>query len=119
VINGDGANSFTNTYVGNVLQGSLTNPVTIFGNGAYNCVGSMVPLGGSLTNLVTGYAASDGDNLNVWNPDTFDFLATIPQYSTFTHAWNVDYTGMAPAVGFFIIRSGSTDVPWVRSFTVQ
>ena len=110
--------NFTNTFVGNVLQGSnLTNPVPIVGGGSYVAVGSVIPLGVSLTNTLAGYAATDQDTLGLWKVSVQDFDPTTPTYFTATQTWIPD-VNIAPGDGFFIIRSGAATT-WVRSFTVQ
>ena len=44
--------TFTNTFVGEVVQGSFTN--LIVGSGSYNCIGSSAPIGGSGWFIFTG-----------------------------------------------------------------
>ena len=106
---------FTNTFVGNVLQGSLTN--SIVGGSAYQAIGSMVPVGGSLTNVLAGYQATDGDTVQMWDVATQDFSGTTPQYDALQSKWIPD-TSVPVGDGFFLVRTGG-DTKYVRNFTVQ
>jgi hypothetical protein len=108
---------FTNTFVGEVAQGSITNPVPIIGNGGYVAVSSPVPLGGSLTNILAGYPATDQDLVNTWNVGTQDLDAVQYTYFQATGKWQPD-ANIPVGDGFFLIRSGP-QVTWVRNFTVQ
>jgi hypothetical protein len=116
-------NNFTNTFVGEVIQGSYTNPIpfgtkAVLGGGNFNAYGSSIPLGGSFTNGIVGIAPQDGDQVYTWNPAVQDFSGTIPTYSAFTHSWAPDVT-INPGVGFFYLGAGNDQTAWVRSFTVQ
>ena len=108
--------NFTNTFVGEVLQGSLTNSVPLTGNGAYVALASMVPVGGSLTNVLAGYTPAAFDQVNLWDVNLQDFSSTIPTFVG--GAWSPDIN-FPVGDGFFLIRSGSSTVTWVRNFTVQ
>jgi len=110
-----GAN-FTNTFVGNVLQGSLTNPIA--GNQAFQAIGSMVPVGGYLSNTLAQYPAVDNDQVWVWLTGVQDLdTVNIPTYIAATSTWSPDYN-IPVGDGFFLVRSGGP-VNYVRNFTVQ
>lgn len=109
--------NFTNTFVGEVAQGSITNPVTILGGGNYVAVASPVPIGGSLSNILSGYQATDQDLVNTWNVGTQDLDPVQYTYFTSTGKWQPD-ANIPVGDGFFLIRSGSPNT-WVRNFTVQ
>jgi hypothetical protein len=111
-----GAN-FTNTFVGNVPQGSLTNPIPIIGNGGYVALAANVPIGGSLTNVLAGYVPSNFDVVNLWNVGIQDLDPSQPIYSTATGKWNPD-VNLAVGDGFFLIRAGGP-TKWTQNFTVQ
>lgn len=108
---------FTNTFVGNVPQGSLTNPIPILGGGAYIALAPNVPLGGGITNILAGYVPSNFDIINTWSVGAQDLAPTVPTYFTSTGKWNAD-VNLAVADGFFLSRAG-TATTWVQNFTVQ
>jgi hypothetical protein len=105
---------FTNTFVGEVRQGGLTN--VLVGNFAFEATGSQVPIGGNITNIMVGYPAEDGDSVFRWNVGIQDLDPTVSTY--------VVGSGWTPEVnieagdGFFISRVAGP-VSWVRNFTVQ
>jgi hypothetical protein len=109
------ATAITNTFVGTVFQGTTTTALT--GNGVYNLVGSIDPIGGSFTNSIAGLTAADGDTVATWNVATQDFDGVSPTYSAFLKTWS-DPANVPVGTGFFYIRAGS-DLTWVRSFTVN
>jgi hypothetical protein len=109
------AAAFTNTFIGNVRQQTVT--LNSVGGFNYECVGSTVPLGGGVTNQLTSYPATDGDGIAIWSVGLQDFSPTSPVYSTVTGHWNPDYN-FTPGEGFFLIRAGGP-VTWTRTFTVQ
>jgi len=108
---------FTNTYVGEVKQGSVTN--VLIGNGNYEAIGSSVPLGGGTTNVLDQYPALDGDALGIWSEPAQDFSSVSPQYAAFDGKWHPDFPtiNFNVADGFFLIRNGP-GVSYVRTFTV-
>jgi len=111
-----GGGDFTNTFVGNVLQGSLTNPIA--GNGLFQAIGSMVPIGGYLSNVLSGYPATDNDQVWVWLTGNQDLdLVNIPTWIASQNKWSPDYN-IPVGDGFFLLRAGAP-VNYVRSFTVQ
>jgi hypothetical protein len=107
---------FTNTFVGNVLQGSVTNPVPLVGGGNYLALGNAVPVGGSLVNVLAGYTPSNLDQVNLWDVSLQDFSSTIPVFNAGT--WTPDIN-LPVGDGFFLIRSSASTTTWVQNFTVQ
>lgn len=107
-------NTFTNTFVGEVIQGSFTNFIT--GSGSYNCIGSSVPVGGSFTNGLGGYISGNFDQVLKWDVATFDFNAVQPSYGG--GAWDVTSLPVNVGEGFFYVNANA-DQNWVRNFTVQ
>jgi ribosomal protein L24E len=115
-VNND-ARTITNTFVGDVIQGSYTN--NLLGAGDYNAVGSSAPLGGNFTNSIAGLPPADGDVVQRWDVATQDLSTQTPSYSTFFNAWQPPLNvNIAVGEGFFYIRNGG-NVSWVRNFTVQ
>jgi hypothetical protein len=108
---------FTNTFVGNVLQGSITNPVPILGGGTFTAVANPVPIGGALSNVLSGYVATDSDVVNTWNVSIQDLDPSQSVYHTSTGKWN-PAGNVAVGDGFFLIRAGGA-ATWVQNFTVQ
>jgi len=115
VVNGDGSGSFTNTFVGEVQQGSITNAIA--GNSAYQAIGSPVPIGGNIATVLSGYVASDNDIIQTWNVPAQDLDVAIPTYVAGSGTWIPDAT-IGVADGFFLVRA-DPGVNWVRNFTVQ
>jgi hypothetical protein len=110
-----GAN-FTNTFVGEVLQGALSNPIV--GGGNFQAVGSMVPVGGDLkNNVLKDYPALDNDQVWTWNVGLQDLNGTISTYSAGSSTW-VPEANIPVADGFFLVRGGGP-VNYVRNFTVN
>ena len=105
--------TFTNTFVGEVVQGSFTN--LIVGSGSYNCIGSSVPIGGSFTNAIQGLAAGPSDQALVWDKVNFDFNVTQPAFVA--GVWTAD-VNVQVGEGLFYVNN-NTDKNWVRNFTVQ
>lgn len=114
----------TNTFVGEVLQGSITNPiafgaVAVLGGGNFNSYGSTVPLGGSFTNAIVGITPNDGDQVYFWNTGIQDLDATIPTYNGPAHTWSFSTAPLNPGIAFFYLGAGGNQVVWSRNFTVQ
>jgi hypothetical protein len=98
----------TLTFVGEVLQGDLTNTLPIH---KYAVRSSMVPQAGTLTQL--GFPAEDGDVMQTYGNG----------YSAFVMDdgwWNPSEPSLAIGQAFFYEKaSTSTQSQWVRHFTVQ
>jgi len=112
-----GGGPFTNTFVGNVLQGALSNPIA--GNGNAQLIGSMVPVaGGLLTNVLSGYAASDNDVVFIWDVPS---QGLNPNPSTYTvsggNIWTPEQN-IAVGQGFVMARADA-GITYTRNFTVQ
>jgi len=103
---------FTNTFVGTVRQYAFTN--SLVGGGNYECIGSVPPVGGSITNVLAGYPAGAGDVLGIWSEPIQDFSAVSPTFAG--GHWTPDYN-FNVGDGFFMIRNGGP-VTWVSQFTV-
>jgi len=104
--------NFTNTFVGEVLQGALTNHF----NAGYSLKSSKVPQAGDLDTLGLGAALGFGDNVLKWNFGS-------QGYSTFTFlgggagGWDPSQPSVGVGEGFFINSTAGGN--WVRNFTVQ
>ncbi len=108
---------YTNTFVGDVMQGTMTNAVTVLGNAAFTALGSMVPVGGSITNVMGGYAATVGDSFYPWDAAMQDL--DTGSYGYTGTRWEADYTANQVGDGFFYSSAASVDKTWIRTFTVQ
>jgi hypothetical protein len=106
--------NFTNTFVGEVRQGA--DPINLVGGLAFEAIGSVPPIGGSLTNVMANYPATDGDAIFFWNVGAQDIDPTIPTFVVGT-GWVPD-ANVPVAEGFFLSRQGGP-VTWNRNFTVQ
>lgn len=109
----------TNTFVGEVVQGSTTNLIT--GLGTYNLVGSTVPLGGNFTNSIAGLVPAGGDEVLPWDESLNDFrgfAAGQPNWNTGGGgSWNNPNCPIEVGRGFFYVRAGANH-NWVRTFNV-
>jgi hypothetical protein len=106
---GNSGGPITNTFIGEVLQGSLTNHVG---------TGSKVPQAGQVDSDLA-FPVVDGDQVYQWkgtaSPPGFvvfsaDSLNTPPP-------WGTNLPIVSVAEGFFSSKFTATD--WVRNFTVQ
>lgn len=100
--------NFTNTFVGEVLQGNLTNS---FPPG-YKLVGNMVPDSGPVNTL--GLVPTTGSLLLKWNQGLQDFDIFLK--TGFAPFWSPSVPSIDVAEGFFI--NADTAFNWVRNFTV-
>lgn len=115
-INNGGA-PFTNTFVGEVLTGNLTNSLPV----GYTLVASKVPQAGFVQDL--GLSAVEGDTVYMWNGTGFiaikldEFGGGWPATPPFT----VD-TAKGPFIGVaqsFFYQNGGTGTPtFIRNFTI-
>jgi len=92
--------AFTNTFVGNVLTGNLTNPIPA----GFSIKSSQAPVSDTLENLLM--PANFGDTV-------YYFRSGAYVSSTFFGSWSPD---LSPAVGeSFWIAAGSAE-SWTRAF---
>jgi hypothetical protein len=94
---------FTNTFVGEVLQGSLTNPIPA----GFSLRASMVPQADTLGNL--GFAGQFGDTVYYYRGGTY--VSSI-NFGT----WSPDEI-VGVGEGFWVNSGGAQS--WNRNFTVQ
>jgi len=106
--------TFTNTFVGEVVQGSFANFIT--GSGSYNCIGSSAPIGGSFTNAIGGLAPGITDQVFKWDVALFDFDATQPSFNG--ASWDTTALNINVGEGLFYVNANA-DQNWIRNFTVQ
>jgi hypothetical protein len=99
---------YTNTYVGEVLQGSLTNATLA----TFNFIGNLVPQTGLAT--AVGLVPAPGAQVQQWNVGTQDFVL----YTKNPVGWNAPgEPTINVAEGFFLKNSAAYN--WIRNFTVQ
>jgi hypothetical protein len=103
------ASAVTLTFVGEVMQGSLTNTLPK----GYAIRSSIVPQAGTLTAL--GVPGEDGDQVFTYNAGY-----TTYTYDGLSAAWTPSEPTIAVGQSFFIKKSTTsvTNV-WIRNFTVQ
>jgi len=100
----------TLTFVGEVLQGNLTNTLPI---NKYAVRSSIVPQAGTLTQL--GIPAEDGDVVQ-----TYGNGYTAYVYDSLAPGWTPSEPSLTVGQSFFYKKaSTSTQSQWVRNFTVQ
>jgi len=117
-----GGQTMTNTFVGEVLQGNLTN--TFPGNNLFAIISSMVPQQGTATGdlklgVTPGTPPEAGDQLSVYNAGY-----SVRTYDDLIPGWdNGDVNGPTILVGqsFFHHAAPGSANPrrWIRNFTVQ
>jgi hypothetical protein len=103
---------FTNTFVGEVKQGSTTIPIPA----SFSAIASPVPLGADVSVILAGLPAVDNDTAFKWDPAIQDF-GTLSSYNATSGQW-VPAVNFEPGEGLLYFRSG-TSTTWVRNFTVQ
>ena len=101
--------AYTNTFVGEVLQGNLTNS---FGSG-YQQASSMVPQAGNIDSALLMTNAPSGSEFLQWNTGIQDFDI----YNKFGTLWVPSTPSLE--VGESFIISSPSPWQWVRNFTVQ
>jgi hypothetical protein len=117
--------TYTVTFVGEVMQGPLSNPVAV--SGRWSALASQVPQAGKVTTDL-GLTPATDDLLLLWdktkNPP--DFSDTIYAYfgNPPTGVWSPDGTAtiepqVGVAEGFFLLRSGAGPAAWTRTFNVN
>lgn len=103
----------TNTFVGEVVQGSFTNPIIA---GSYNLIGSSAPIGGNHTNAIDGLAAVNFDQILGWKAVDNDFdYVTQPIFGG--GVWDKQLN-VPVGAGFFYVSAALADRNWVRTFNV-
>lgn len=108
-----GSVGVTNTFVGEVLQGSLVNNFPV----GYSLEGSMVPDAGTVTALGLTAAVPVPSQL-------LKFNTTSQSYNTFNRVgfgdgWTPSVPSIGVAEGFFIRNQTAASTNWVRNFTVN
>lgn len=109
------ASPFTNTFVGEVLQGSLTNGIPP----GYSIRGSQVPQAGDANALNLSAALTDGDIVYKWLGNKYDIYTRA---SFLPNGWGGGASGIdAPVIGvgeaFFVYAQNGGN--WTRSFSVN
>ncbi len=114
----------TNTFVGTVPTGTLTNAIA--GGGAYTMLSSVVPQGGDLaTNLgLTNF--NNLDQIFVFNPTTQQYQTFNVNFNTGASGYNSDFEGnggdpqLAVGQGFWYhAATASPPITWTRTFNVN
>jgi len=100
---------FTNTFVGNVMTGNLSNPFSA----GYSLVSSQVPQADTVDNLGLTPALSDGDTVYKWN-------FANQAYDIYTWAfgsWSPSVPSLAIGESTFLNTAAAGN--WVRTFNPQ
>ena len=105
-----GSADLTNTFVGEVLQGNLTNVLVV----GYQLIGNIVPDSGPANTL--NLVPVTGSQLLKWNAgiQNWDLFNKVG----FGSGWSPSVPSIEIAEGF-ILRGGAGVTNWVRNFTVQ
>jgi hypothetical protein len=102
---------FTNTFVGEVMQGPLTNSFPA----GFSIKASQVPQTGDLDTLGLSAALQPADTIYLWNFGTQSFV--IYTYFGSPGSWDPSPPSVTVGDSFFI--NASAPGKWVRNFTVQ
>jgi len=101
---------FTNTFVGEVMQGNNVNPYPA----GFSIRASQVPQSGTLTALgLPGSQLTDGDTVFQFNPVTQAYVIN----TWFLGAWSPIEPSMAVGEAFWLQTAAAGS--WNRTFTVQ
>jgi hypothetical protein len=101
---------YTNTYVGEVLQGNLTNATLA----NFNLIGNLVPDSGTAPQV--GLEPVQGAQVQKWSVAAQDFVVSTK--TPVPGGWSGGgVPSFAPGDGFFL--KNTTPYNWVRNFTVQ
>jgi hypothetical protein len=106
------SNSIVNTFVGEVLQGVLVNPLPA----GFSTKGSLVPQPGSI-NQIHGIPGEHGDTLRLYVNDPEGgggYMMSV--FSATENAWVPDLT-LGVAQGFLMEKQNPQD--WIRVFSVN
>jgi hypothetical protein len=106
-IRNPGAEAFTVTFVGEVMQGTLTTPIPA----GFSILSSKVPQSAQL-DTVLGFPAAEGDFV-------YRFSNALNQYSIHSFIFGEWDVAPVPAVGesFFVNKAGAAT--WTRDFSVN
>lgn len=107
----DGGAAKTVTFVGDVMQGTLTTDLCK----GFNLVGSKVPQAGALQ-AALGYTPADGDIIFQWDCTNQKYKDSSSYDSTFG-GWSPADPMIAVAEGFWVYKEAAS--AWTRTFTVQ
>jgi hypothetical protein len=87
--------------------------------GNINMIGSPVPIGGSISNVLAQMPPADNSIAMLWDPNANGGAGDFISLSTYTVGvgWDVD-TQYSVADGVLYVHGGP-DTTWFRNFTVQ
>jgi hypothetical protein len=102
--------AYTNTWVGEVMQGTLSNSIPV----GFSIRSSMVPQSGDADSLGISTAATPGDTLYRFNPLTGTYQSAI--YQGAPDGWT---SSTALNVGQSFFYKTTAVNPWVRTFSVN
>jgi hypothetical protein len=109
------ADNTTVTFIGDVPQGNLSNPLIA----GYNLVGSQVPQSASFDVLGVSAVSSDGDLAQFWDVANQDYFQPVQFLSGQWYDTNFNPVSPTPEVGeaFFLYRGAPGS--WDRTFSVN
>lgn len=110
-----GTTALTNTFVGTVPSGSITNTLAP----GYNLVGSVLPVSGdlvtnTLTTLTTG---TKGDLIYIFDAATQSYPGQLVAGKT--GVWSPNDPSVSIGEGFFYYNAQTTPETWVENFSVS
>jgi hypothetical protein len=99
------------TFVGEVMQGTLNNPLPA----GFSVKANMVPQSGPPDSF--GLPGSAGDRLFKFNKTTGAYSSSL--FSSVFNAWSPALPSIAVGEAFFFFKSGTTGATWTRTFNVN
>jgi len=114
----------TNTFVGEVPTGSLTNTLVP----GLNLISSIVPIGGTVATVTTNLLSLDGDAVQSWDRNANGYSTTNVIFTGFGVAreeggtWGAEGDTVQLDVGesFLYMNTGTEpEYLWIREFTIQ
>jgi hypothetical protein len=75
-----------------------------------------VPIGGSFTNTIAGFAPGNFDQVFKWDVVAFDFATIQPTFAV--GSWDTTALTINAGEGLFYVNANA-DQNWVRNFQVQ
>jgi hypothetical protein len=102
--------NFTVTFVGTVLQGSLTNSLAT----SFNLASSIVPQAGGVTSVL-GLTPTPTDEVFIYDPVN-GYSTSIATSAT---AWQPSEPNLKVGQGFFYFTGNANGNSWVRTFNVN
>jgi hypothetical protein len=119
--------NITITFVGTVPQGTALTNTALIGSAEWtsgsgiSMISSVIPQTGAVDSVLglTNGVASPGDIINVFDPDTQNFVTSAATLNGSSFTWQPTPATPAVGQGFFYYAVNPAGVNWVRNFSVN